>query len=354
MAMFDGRSVQLREALPTVARNAWAVTFGDGVEPRSQTPSTVIYDEPHRTLRRYDRSTVASGNPILLVPPLAVRIECFDLRPRQSLVAHLIAKGRQAYVIDYGDITFADRAMGFEDWIDDILPTAIARVSAEHDGALVDLVAWSLGGTISFLTAAAHPDLPIGSITAFGTPFDYSKIPGIQLSRRVGRFTGGRVVTSATAAMGGVPSRLVRTAFKVTALQREITKPWFLARNIAATETLAQVGAIDRFIGTMPGYPGRFYIQTSQRLIQRLELAKGRVRLGTHRVIELKNVTIPVQLIGSTTDSIAPAASVAAGVRSLSGADVRYAEVVGSHLGIVAGPSASTTTWPAMDEFLSL
>ena len=88
-----------------------------------------------------------------------VSIACFDLRPGQSLAGFLVGLGRPVYVVDYGDITFADRRMGFEDWYDDIVPSVIQRVSDEHGGADVHLIGWSLGGTISYLTGAAHPEL---------------------------------------------------------------------------------------------------------------------------------------------------------------------------------------------------
>ena len=101
--------------------NAWSHYVGGGVEPHVPTPSRKVHDEPHAVLRRYD-ALDATGDPILLVPPLAVHITCFDLRANQSLAAFLVATGRPVYVVDFGDITFADRAMGFEDWIDRILP----------------------------------------------------------------------------------------------------------------------------------------------------------------------------------------------------------------------------------------
>ena len=112
--------------------HGWAHFFGDGVQPASPTPHLVVSERPHATLRRYLANTESVGDPILLVPPLAVSIDCFDLRPQQSLAAHLLETGRPVYVIDYGTITFADRAMGFEDWIDGILPTALREVSAKH------------------------------------------------------------------------------------------------------------------------------------------------------------------------------------------------------------------------------
>jgi len=341
------------ETLSNVARNAWAISpFGDGLESYDGIPAEVLYDHPHRQLRRYRRSSPATApRPVLLVPPLAVSTSCYDLRPGQSLAGHLLDRGHETYVIDYGEITFADRNMGFEDWIDDILPTAVTHVSAAHGGARVDVVAWSLGGTLSLLTAAAHPRLPIGSITAFGTPIDYRLIPAIQPLVVADRLLGTRTVISVTAAMGGVPRHLVRASYRAMAPRRELTKAWFLARNLHDAETLARTAAVDDFVDTMPGYPGRAYHQIHTRLMTRNDLASGVMRLRDDRLVRLADIRTRVLFVGSRTDSIANGEAVEAGVRVVPGA--RYAAADGlSHLGLVAGVDARDRSWRALDTFL--
>ena len=145
-------------------QNAVAISwFGSGIAAQERTPSECVYNEPHARLHRIAPHEDQRGNPVLLVTPLAVPWYCWDLRPGQSMAAHLAgadggeASGRPTYTIGYGDMGFADRAMGFEDWIDRILPTAIETVSARHGGARVHLVGWSLGGTLSLLTASYRP-----------------------------------------------------------------------------------------------------------------------------------------------------------------------------------------------------
>lgn len=341
------------ETLTTAARNAWAISpLGDGIERYAGLGTTAVYDQPHRRLLRYEASAaVTADRPVLLVPPLAVSIRCYDLRPGQSLAAHLVGTGRAKYVIDYGEIGFADRAMGFEDWIDDILPTAIEAVSLRHGNGEVDIVGWSLGGTMSLMTAAAHPDLPIASITAFGTPIDYSKNPAVQGLVAADRLLGTWLATLPTAALGGVPKHLVRTSYRAMAPKRELTKAVFLARNILDTEALGRTEAVDDFIGSMPGYPGRAYHQIHSRLMARNELATGRVRLSREREVDLSRIATRVLFVGSDTDNIGPGPSVRAGVDVVPGATYAAADGL-SHLGLVAGVTAPQVSWPLLDEFL--
>jgi polyhydroxyalkanoate synthase len=342
-----------QKTLTTAARNAWALTLGDGVDQPRRTPSEVLFDEEHRVLRRFTRPDGDAGEPVLLVPPLAAPATCFDLRPGCSLAEFLIESGRSPYLVDYGTITFGDRHMGFEDWIDDILPTAIERASRDAGGEPIDLVAWCLGGILSLLTVAAHPDLPVRSVAAIATPIDYGRIPNLAPFQTVARYTGGRVISSLNRFMGGWPEPLVRTSFRLSGLQRELTKPAFIARNLHRTNTLAHLEAVDRYMSRMEAYPGRLYGQMYGRLMLANDLAAGRFELG-ERVIELDEVRVPVLAVAGRADVIAP---VTAAQRILdvlpNAADVRFEVAPGGHLGVLTGQSAPQTTWAHVEKFLS-
>ncbi|MEV0465302.1 alpha/beta fold hydrolase [Nocardia tengchongensis] len=341
--------MSLADTVTTAARNAWALTFGDGIESPEPTPSTLLSEAPHRELRRYDGAG-PDAPAVLLVPPLAAPAFCFDLRPDQSLARFLLESGRAPYLVDYGDITFDDRRMGFETWIDDILPEAIRQVSADRGGRPVDLVGWSIGGVLALLTAAADQTLPIRSITAVGAPLSYDHMFGARELRSLARLDGGRTATTAIRALGGVSAQITRFAYRATAWNRELERPLFIASNLADTATLARMETIDRFQNSLPGYPGRFYNQLWGRFILNNDIGKGRLRLG-EREIALAEVTQPVLLVGGPQDAITAAAAVAHGTTTLTGSpDVRYETAPGSHLGILI---ARDTTWIYLDKFLS-
>lgn len=340
-------------ALVRNVRNARAHYLGGGVEPADPLPAELVHDAPHARLRRYSPAG-ADGDPILLVPPLAVHISCFDLRPDQSLAAFLVDTGRPVYVIDFGEIGFADRRMGFEDWIDGIVPDTLRRVSGLHAERPVDVVTWSLGGTITFLSAASHDDLPLRAIAAVGTPIDYSAVPYLAPLRTLGRYTGGRLLRTTFRAAGGLPSWAVKGSFRFTALQRELTKPWFVLRNLGDTETLGRMEAVDRFIGMMPGYPGRLYDQLYANAVQANQLSQGYLRISGDRRVELDRVSQDVLIVSGETDVIAPAACVRRACDVLTGArSLRYETAPGSHLGVLSGPAARNSTWQYIAEFLA-
>ncbi|GAA1481942.1 alpha/beta fold hydrolase [Gordonia sinesedis] len=332
---------------------------GHRVADDRETPHTVVSTGDHRTLRRYgsdaDLAAARSAGrpPILLIPPLAVPARCYDLGPGQSVVANLLAAGRVPYVVDFGEVTRADRHLGFEDYIDDIVPDAVAQTIADAGiGEMVDVVAWSLGGTISLLTVAAHRDLPVRSVTAIGTPLDYAAVAPYPLITRIMRPVGGLPVTGVLRALGGIPAPLVRAAYRATAWQRELRKPAYIVRNAHDTDALARMQVIDQFQNSMPGYPGKVAVQMWQNFVYRGEIASGVVDFGGRR-IDLTAIRQPVQLFGSHRDAITSHRAARHGVDILAdSAAVHFTTVETSHLGLIAGDAATAETWPRVVDFL--
>ena len=124
-------------------------------------PRTLIDEGTLRELYHYRPAAKVQekGDPVLLVTPLAAPALCFDLRRGCSLVEHC-------------EVSFKDRALGMEHWIDEVVPAAIRETSAHAGGRPVHVIGWSLGGIFALLTAADSPDLAIASVTAVGSPFD--------------------------------------------------------------------------------------------------------------------------------------------------------------------------------------
>ena len=110
----------------------------------------------------------AQGDPVLLVTPLAAPAICYDLRRGCSLVEHLVEIGRPTYLVEYGAVSFRDRNLGMEHWIEEVVPTAIREVSAHAGGRPVHVVGWSLGGVFALLAAAGDPTCRSRSITVVG------------------------------------------------------------------------------------------------------------------------------------------------------------------------------------------
>jgi poly[(R)-3-hydroxyalkanoate] polymerase subunit PhaC len=340
----------------SAASNVAHMMLYGGLADLRPMPRTLIDDGNLREVYHYRPAAQVreQGDPVLLVTPLAAPALCFDLRRGCSLVEHLVGAGRPTYLVEYGQVSFKDRQLGMEHWIDEVVPTAIREASAHAGGRPVHVVGWSLGGIFALLTAADRPDLPIASVTALGAPFDVKLVPLVAPLRPLLNLTEGRgMVTRTYQALGGAPTPFVRWAFQLSSFQKLVTKPLAVATHLDDTDYLAQIEAVDRFTANMIAYPGRTFGQLYHRFVRGNALVSGSIELGD-RTISVADITAPVLVFGGATDGIAPIPAVKAVVPLLTGArDVRFEIVPGGHLGMLTGRAARDTTWRVLDEWVS-
>jgi len=321
-------------------------------------PRTLIDEGLLREVYHYRPSATAheTGDPVLLVTPLAAPASCFDLRRGCSLVEHFVTGGRPTYLVEYGQVSFKDRNLGMEHWIDEVVPAAIREVSRHAGDRPVHVIGWSLGGIFSVLSAADQPELPIASVTVVSSPFDVSLVPMVAPLRPLLnlKVPGSlKPVTRAYQALGGAPQPLVRWAFQLSSFQKLVTKPIALAKNLDDADFLAQIEAVDRFTDGMIAYPGRTFGQLYHRFVRGNDFRTGSIAFGD-RTIEVSTITKPVLVFAGATDGIAPVAAVKALVPLLTNAEeVRFEVVPGGHLGMLTGRGARRTTWTVMDEWVA-
>ena len=327
-----------------------------GVADLRPMPRTLIDDGMLREVYHYrpQGRVKESGDPVLLVTPLAAPAICFDLRRGCSLVEHLVTQGRPTYLVEYGEVSFANRTLGMEHWVDEVIPAAIREVSEHAGGRPVHVVGWSLGGIFSLLVAADRPDLPIASLTVVGSPVDVTRVPLVAPIRPLLNITdGGGLVTQLYRAMGGAPKPLVRRAFQLSSFNKLVTKPLAIAANLDDTDFLAQIEAVDRFTANMIAYPGRTFGQLYHRILKGNQLATGVVKMDDKHEISLANIRVPMLVFAGESDGIAPVKSIRPMVDLLTGApSVRFEIVPGGHLGMLTGRASRRTTWRIIDEFL--
>lgn len=344
------------DALCDAGANAWDMFVGGGVADAEPLPASIVDEGPQRTIYRYHPvrgARRAARAPVLLVPPLAAPATCFDLRRGCSLAEHLVGLGYPVYLVDYGAIAFSDRDLGLEHWIEGVIPEAIRATSADAGNAPVQVVGWCLGGIMSLLAAAADEGLPVRSLALVASPFDFTQVRMMAPVRELARLTGGRLGTALYRTLGGAPASLVSIGFRLTAIDRLITKPLFIGQNLADRDQLAHMEAVDRYMANMLAYPGRTFGQLYHRFFRVNELAQGRFDTG-ERVIDLASVRVPVLSVAGSADVLAPEAAVEAVTGLLPNApEVRFHTAPGGHLGVLTGRSARNTTWVHLDRFLA-
>src|SRR5882757_2444571 len=321
-------------------------------------PREVIDSAPSATLYRYLPPDGAASEPdpdrppVLLVPPLGAPDFAYDLRRGCSLVEHLLRAGREVYLVDYGAISFGNRGLGIEFWVENVVPRSVHRVSGHSGGLPVHVVGWCLGGIFALLTAADRANLPAHTVTAVASPFDVTAVPLVAPLRPLAAITGGRLVSSVYQALGSIPAPMVKWAFQLSSVDKYLTKPLTVLSRLDDRDVLEQIEAVDHLMSHMHGYPGRTFGQIYHLMLRANDLGDGGLDLDGRR-IELADVRVPVLVVAGENDVIAPLRAVQRGAELLTGSpEVRFETAPGGHLGVLTGRRARTTTWAHLDEFL--
>ncbi|MBL8151933.1 MAG: hypothetical protein JNN15_18585, partial [Blastocatellia bacterium] len=81
------------------------------------TPAEVVVAKKRFSLSRFwTEHRSSTYNPILLIPPLMVTPQIYDLRPRHSFVRYLLERGFDVFLIDFGSPKRKDREIRLDDY----------------------------------------------------------------------------------------------------------------------------------------------------------------------------------------------------------------------------------------------
>jgi polyhydroxyalkanoate synthase subunit PhaC len=338
------------------AVNLYDATVGGGLADTRRMPSALIDEGPQRRVHRYlalGDARRCTSPPVLLVPPLAAPAICFDLRRSCSVAEHLLRRGHETYLVDYGPVRFSDRSLGLEHWIEHVIPSAVRAVSHDAGRRPVQLVGWCLGGILALLAHCRDSELTVASITLIASPFDFTRVPLVAPLRPIAAVTQGQLVTQLYRLLGGAPAPLVKRGYQLAGIDKYVMKPWTIVSNLHDRELLAQIEAVDEFMDNMHAYPGRTFGQLYHRFFRSNDLADGRLALSD-RTLELADVRVPVLAVAGEGDGIAPVAACHHVGELLPNApSVRLETAPGGHLGVLTGRAARGTTWLLLDQFLA-
>src|SRR5215831_9193508 len=157
-------------------------------------PFEVVHAERVYKLRRYE-SAQRSVGPLLLVPPLMVASEVYDISPDVSAVAFLAREGVDVWLVDFG--APEQEEGGMSRTLDDhvrAVSEAIDRVHAAT-GRDVHLAGYSQGGMFCYQAAAFRHSRDLASIITAGSPVDLHR------HLQVGEDASERIVSGLRAAL---------------------------------------------------------------------------------------------------------------------------------------------------------
>ena len=316
-------------------------------------PYKVVHELGIARLRRYggDGHRPAVEAPLLLIPPLMVTADIYDVAPDISGVTALTRLGLDVWVIDFGSPeqeeggmkrTLDDHVTAVNDSIDWL------RDTTGHD---VHLVGYSQGGMFAYQLAAYRASEGIASLVTFGSPVDIHKnLPKIDDT------IAGRMFELAQGALDkpidkleGLPGFLTSTGFKLLAANKEVGQLMDFIRKLHDRQALEKREARRRFLGgegfvAWPGPALKKFID--EFVVHNRLLSGGFVVNG--RTVTLADITCPVLFFVGERDTIANESAVRAIRGAAPNAELFEVSMRAGHFGLVVGSQAMSFTWPTV------
>ena len=330
--------------------------LGRLTEPRS-TPFTVVHTDPVYRLRQYgeDSRRPTLKAPILLVPPLMVASEVYDMSPDVSSVRALLASGLDVWLVDFGAPEHQEG--GLERTLDDhilAVNDAIDRVR-ELTGSDVHLAGYSQGGMFCYQVTAYRRTEGIASLITFGSPVHiHRSLPGIhdgvvtELARSI-----KDAVEVPLEKIRALPGFLTSTGFKLLSVRKEVQQFVDFVANLHDREALEQREGRRRFLAGegFVAWPGPAFRQfVRDFIIQNRMLAGGFVIDG--QTLSLADISCPLLYFVGLNDAIARPNAVRP-VRDIVASEIVHeVSLKAGHFGIVVGSRALAETWPTVAEWM--
>lgn len=322
-------------------------------------PFEVAYESPVYRLRRYQRSvepsTILVRAPLLLVPPLMVASEVYDIAPDVSAVAFLARQGIDVWLVDFG--APEREAGGMNRTLDDHVRAVSEAIERVRDltASDVHLAGYSQGGMFCYQAAAFRKSDAVASIITFGSPVDLHRSVALRDSTTERLVAGARTLLEAPLAhIDGLPGFLTSTGFKLLSVRKEAQQMLEFVRNLHDRQALEKREARRLFLRGegFVAWPGPAFRKFVDELVVSNRMTNGGFVIDG-RSVTLADITSPtLYFVGDHDEMGRPAA-----VRGIRRASPRITELfeVGiraGHFGLVVGRTAQSQTWPTVVEWM--
>ncbi len=316
-------------------------------------PFETVHAERCYRLRRYPAAPGVTPvkAPLLLVPPLMVASEVYDISPDVSAVAALARWGVDVWLVDFGAPEREEG--GMERTLDDhvrAVSQAIDRVRAAtgHD---VHLAGYSQGGMFCYQAAAFRRSAGLASVITMGSPVDLHRTVPIDEHVTERLVAGLRSALSwPLARLEGLPGFLTSTGFKLLSARKEATQLVDFVRNLHDRSALEKREAKRLFLGGegFVAWPGPAFRKFVDELIVGNRMQAGGFVIDGHTVT-LADLTCPVLYFLGSRDEMGRPAAVRGIKRAAPKVTTMYEVTVkAGHFGLVVGSTALTVTWPSV------
>ena len=343
--------------LGSAAQNALEVArFGGLVTDERSAPYEIAAEHRVYKLRHYYAGDAAQdgrgaagdpGPPVVLVPPLMLAAEIYDVAPSTSGVTILHEHGVDPWVVDFGapereegglERTLADHVIAVSEAVDQV---------REATGRDVHLAGYSQGGMFCYQTAALRRSAGLRSVITFGSPVD------TRLGMPFGvpeQFASDLAELLADTFRGvSIPAWFSRLGFRMLDPVKSLRNEVEFILQLHDREALLARQRQRRFLDGegWVAWPGPALADFLRQFVAHNRMLEGGFVIED-RLVTLADINCPILSVVGTVDQIAPAAGVRAIAYAAPQADVYELRMAAGHFGLVVGSAAVAQSWPAV------
>ena len=306
------------------------------------TPGRVVFQNHLIELIQYDAQTDAVyKEPILIVPAWIMKYYILDLSPENSMVKWLVSKGHTVFIVSWRNPGSEDRNLSMDDYYRKGAMAAIDSVSRVLPKTKIHLMGYCLGGTLAMITAAAlavKKDKRLKSLTLLAAQGDFTDAGELML------FINQSEVSFLENMMwdqGYLDTKQMAGSFQMLRsydlIWSKMTQDYLHGKDRSMVDLLAWNADTTRM-------PYKMHSEYLEKLFLNNDFAAGRFTIeGEHVVAE--NIHVPVFVVSTEKDHVAPWKSVYKTHLMISG-DLVFVLASGGHnAGIVSEPGHPGRTY---------
>jgi polyhydroxyalkanoate synthase len=295
----------------------------------------VLRNELIELLQYSPATETVYAEPILIIPAWIMKYYILDLSPGNSLVQYLLSQGHTVFMVSWKNPDAGDRELGMDDYLRLGVRAAIDAVARIVPQRRIHSVGYCIGGTLLSIAAAAlaaEGDERLATISLLAAQTDFSE-PG-----ELSVFISPSQLEMLEAVMdrsGVLKSEQMGAAFTLLR-SRELL--WTPAVNSYLRGQRPSPNDLMAWNADGTRMPCRMHSEYLRELYLNNALARGELHAAGQR-IDLAAIQLPMFVVGTETDHVAPWQSVYK-VRLLTRSpDYTFLLTSGGHnAGIVSGP----------------